>query len=150
MERIWIVMGSTGEYSDRTEWPVLAFTSEADARVHIAALDVRMQQMPQDWKDNRWDYNDEIAAHMAPLDPGFSLNYSGTSYFCYEVKVAGGYAALLTDATTEIERLRLCIDPKTRCDRCDGVGRLMYGDDCPDCAAAGHRAASAHQHKETT
>jgi hypothetical protein len=81
-------MGSTGEYSDRIEWPVMAFTSEAAAQAHITALDVRMQQMPQKWRDDRWDHDTEITAYMAPLDPGFRLDYTGTIYLYYEVKVA--------------------------------------------------------------
>lgn len=58
--------------------------------------------------------------------------------------------SLLSDAINEIERLRSCVDPRTRCDRCDGTGRLMYGDQCPDCSAAGHRARmSANQQNQT-
>lgn len=88
MERIWIVMGSTGEYSDRTEWPVIAFTTEEAAKAHIAALDVKMQDIPQDWREERWLNDDNIKAHMAPLDPAFAMDYTGTSYFFYEVPVA--------------------------------------------------------------
>ena len=92
MERVWIVMGSTGEYSDRTEWPVVAFTSEEAAKARIAALDVKMQQVPQEWRENRWANEDKIKAHMATLDPGFSMEYTsmeytGTYYFFYEVPV---------------------------------------------------------------
>lgn len=87
MERIWIVMGSTGEYSDRREWPVIAFTSEDAAKERIAALDVRMQQIPQEWRDDRWEHEVKIKEHMAPLDPNFSMDYTGTSYFFYEVEV---------------------------------------------------------------
>lgn len=87
MDKVWIVMGSTGEYSDRTEWPVIAFSSEAAAKERIAALDARMQQMPEDWREERGKFGTEIKAHMAPLDPGFSMDYTGTSYFFYEVDV---------------------------------------------------------------
>lgn len=87
MERIWIVMGSTGEYSDRTEWPVVAFTTESAAKARIAALDVKMQEIPQHWRENRWEHEDEIKAHMASLDPGFRMDYTGTRYFVYEVPV---------------------------------------------------------------
>ena len=88
MDKVWIVMGSTGEYSDRREWPVIAFTAEAAAKEHIAVLDVRMQQMPQEWREDRWEHEEKIKAHMAPLDPNFSMDYTGTSYFFYEVDVA--------------------------------------------------------------
>lgn len=32
--KIYIVMGTHGEYSDRTEWPVIALTSNDDAMVY--------------------------------------------------------------------------------------------------------------------
>ena len=87
MEKVWIVMGSTGEYSDRREWPVVAFMSEAAAKDRIAALDVRMQEMPQQWREVRWDHEGDMKAHMAALDPDFVMDYTGTSYFFYEVEV---------------------------------------------------------------
>lgn len=96
MDKVWIVMGSTGEYSDRTEWPVIAFTSEAAAKGRIADLDTRMQQMPQEWREDRWDHEDEIKAHMSQLDPGFQTRYTGTSYFFYEVDVAQTTASVPT------------------------------------------------------
>ncbi len=90
METVWIVMGSTGEYSDRQEWPVIAFTSEAGAKERIAALDVRMQEMPPEWREDRWEIETEkkIKAHMGTLDPDFQTGYAGTSYFFYKVDVA--------------------------------------------------------------
>lgn len=88
MDKVWIVMGSAGGYSDRTEWPVIAFTSEAAARDRISALDAKMQQMPQEWRGDRWHHKDKIKAHMASLDPCFSMGYTGTHYFFYEVPVA--------------------------------------------------------------
>lgn len=85
MDRIWIVMGSTGEYSDRNEWPVAAFASEEDAQARVIALDVRMQQMPPEWRDDRWDYQDEIRVHMQALSRNFNMDYTGTSYSYFEV-----------------------------------------------------------------
>lgn len=88
MDRVWIVMGSTGEYSDRTEWPVIAVTSEAAAKERITELEVKMQQMPQEWREERWEHEDKIKAHMASLDASFLMDYTGTHYFFYEVPVA--------------------------------------------------------------
>lgn len=88
MERVWIVMGSTGEYSDRTEWPVVAFTSEDAAKARIEALGVRMQGMPKEWHEDRWEHEDAMKAHMTALDPGFATDYTGTRYFIYDVPIA--------------------------------------------------------------
>lgn len=37
-ETIWLVLGSSGEYSDRDEWQVVAFRAEADAQAKCDAL----------------------------------------------------------------------------------------------------------------
>lgn len=88
MNKVWVVMGSTGEFSDRTEWPVIGFTSEIGAMECIAALDEKMQQMPQEWRKDRWAHQSKIKAHMAALDPQFMMDYTGTKYFFYEVEIA--------------------------------------------------------------
>ena len=37
-ESVWVVMASTGEYSDRSEGPVCAYLTEAKARDRVEAL----------------------------------------------------------------------------------------------------------------
>lgn len=82
MRRVWVVSGSTGEYSDRNEWLVAAFASEDAAKARIIALDQRMQEMPQQWKEGSWGEHDgKMKEHMALLDPNFCIDYTGTRYF---------------------------------------------------------------------
>ncbi len=85
---IWVVMGTTGEYSDRNEWPVVAFADKAKAEARIIACTEEANkryansQVPDD--DNGWSsYNTKDN----PLDPHMKIDYTGTSYFHYEVEV---------------------------------------------------------------
>jgi hypothetical protein len=81
---VWIVFGSTGEYSDRREWMVEAHSTEEGAKKRIARLDLLMQEIgPQvDW----YDYQRQEAAVRAMKehpegDPDFRQDYTGTSYY---------------------------------------------------------------------
>lgn len=76
----YVVIGTTGEYSDRSEWPVAVVASEQAAESYITALDQQYQRMPRRWHGRSWEYQDEIRAHMS-LDPKFHCDYTGTSYF---------------------------------------------------------------------
>lgn len=42
MSKVYVVMGSHGEYSDRSEWCVAAYLDEALAKAHEAALDAAL------------------------------------------------------------------------------------------------------------
>lgn len=44
----WVVMATSGDYSDRREWPVLGFTRETKAKDHVAKLTqlARVQAKP--------------------------------------------------------------------------------------------------------
>ena len=38
MKFIWLVWGTRGEYSDRDEWPIAAYTDESSAQAAVVAL----------------------------------------------------------------------------------------------------------------
>jgi hypothetical protein len=76
-------MGSTGEYSDRSEWAVMAYLDEAAAQAHVVNAERRAKeifalrtgwQMPEGAKNE--------------FDPHMSMDYTGTSYFIYTVPLA--------------------------------------------------------------
>jgi hypothetical protein len=84
--KICLVMGTTGEYSDRTEWVVAAFISRAMAHQYAE-------------KANQWciennvsmngtkpkDLNRNFDHHAVnPYDKVFSYSYTGTDYFVVE------------------------------------------------------------------
>ena len=81
---IYIVSGSTGEYSDRCDWLVDAHTTEQAAKDRITQLDALMQETGvlafpyADWKE-KMDRIDAMKTHLNG-DPFFSCDYTGTSY----------------------------------------------------------------------
>ncbi len=80
MGKVYIVYGSSGEYSDRTEWAVAVVETEDDAKAYVAALDEQYKQIPQEMHEARWCHEDEMKAIMT-LDPCFESDYTGTHYF---------------------------------------------------------------------
>ena len=44
-EEIFVVRGSAGEYSDRTEWPVAAYTTEEQAQDCVVKAEMRANEI---------------------------------------------------------------------------------------------------------
>lgn len=87
---LWIVYGSSGEYSDRPEWNVAVVESEACAQAMVTMLSQQYRSIPRSWMNSRWEHEDEMRAIMT-LDPQFEGDYTGTIYYY-------GSAPLLTQA----------------------------------------------------
>ncbi len=85
-EKIWMVGGTTGEYSDRTEWVVDAWRSEVEAQARIAFLTNKMQELGI---SRRMDYDirQEAVEKMRQFDEAFSHDYTGTSYYICELEL---------------------------------------------------------------
>lgn len=88
MSKIWVVMGTTGEYSDRNDWPVVAFPDKARAEARIVACtqeaNKRFSESQVPDESNDWSsYNTDNNV----LDPNMKMDYTGTSYFHYEVEI---------------------------------------------------------------
>jgi uncharacterized protein YllA (UPF0747 family) len=79
---IWIVYGSTGEYSDRSEWPVDAHRTEAAAQARVKALTEALQASGIE-RMTRWEdeWHTAVDAFKAAHDPRFSIDYTGTSWY---------------------------------------------------------------------
>ena len=81
---IWVVHGSTGEYSDRYEWSVKAFVDEESAKNYVLFLTRERQKLPtQDW-----DTRGEVERLMRAIDPCFSEDYTGTHWFVSSVPLS--------------------------------------------------------------
>ena len=85
MKTIYVVEGSTGEYSDRSEWPVRAFTSEEKAKKFVEALAAWCDK--NGCGENRGDSYWEARDKGHPLDPSFNSDYTGTRYTYYSVEL---------------------------------------------------------------
>lgn len=73
MAFIWIVIGRVGEYSDATEWPVLAFASEALAREHALSAAARVSAfLATRHVTDRYDedLSEDEAEALDSIDPG--------------------------------------------------------------------------------
>ncbi len=106
MNKIYVVMGCTGEYSDHREWPVCAYTSMELATKHS---DLAMEwahknkqqfrnslsQVYSKWFDHKKsnpddnDFNTFYANNTlkSPYDPTINMDYTGTDYFVLEVEM---------------------------------------------------------------
>lgn len=82
--KVHVVMGTTGEYSDRDEWLVRAFVSRRRAEKFALACKVRANEIVAKYPDSRWD----IPKGEHEMDPGFRADYTGTDYFvCAETEL---------------------------------------------------------------
>lgn len=88
-EKIWIVEGSTGEYSDANYWQVCAFRDEQKAKDYTEELCKLCKCI-----DTLCNYNDEYELdecgyykQIIKLDPRFIRYYTGTYYTAYEVEL---------------------------------------------------------------
>lgn len=110
--KVYVVMGTTGEYSDRKEWPVAAFTAEEGAAGLLTQLEtwcrehgchVTVRGRSHRLSDvvvadicRKWDEQEEAAREAAdwddaktnfgnPLDPAMKYVYTGVDYWVMPV-----------------------------------------------------------------
>ena len=76
--KIYVVMGTCGEYSDRSEWAVIAYYDEQKAQEHVLKASRRAKEL-QIAYDERW------VEGQNEFDPNIRLDYTGTEYFYYTV-----------------------------------------------------------------
>ena len=81
-ELIYVVFGTTGEYSDRTEWLIKAFTTEEAAKELVAKATQRANELIAT-APNRYS----IKEGSNEFDPGMQVDYTGTSYFYEKVEL---------------------------------------------------------------
>lgn len=78
--KIYLVMGTAGEYSNRSDWPVMAYFTEKKAQEHVLRADHRAKELyalyPR-YEEHR------IPKGSNEFDPQMQTDYSGTSYFIY-------------------------------------------------------------------
>jgi len=79
---IYCVFGTTGEYSDREQWPVKALRTELAAQEFcLKAKDLcRKFDECNSLNDGRNKFNH-------PMDPNFQCTYTGTSYDYYTMEL---------------------------------------------------------------
>jgi hypothetical protein len=83
-KKIWVVRGTTGEYSDRSEWPVCAYKDEQKAKDHAEMATKRAKEIEATRK-NRYPR----CEGLNEFDPNMSIDYTGTEYFIEEMELKG-------------------------------------------------------------
>lgn len=78
-----VVIGSTGEYSDRSEWLVRAFRDEAAAREWAEKAATRAKEI-EAVRGSRYDVDPD----SNEFDPHMTMDYTGTSYYVQDVPLA--------------------------------------------------------------
>ncbi len=85
--KVYIVIGDTGEYSDRTEWPVIAYMDENKAVAHVARLDTWLVENKVSRNHGDVLSYEERDNLKTPDDPHFSSDYTGTRYCVMAVDI---------------------------------------------------------------
>jgi hypothetical protein len=74
MAEMYVVMGTTGEYSDRTEWPIAVYAYEALAKQHVGRATVAGNTSIAE--------SGRYGPHpTTPLLGEFRSDYTGTSFY---------------------------------------------------------------------
>ena len=86
--KIYIVEGSTGEYSDHCEWAVKAFVSEQKAKDLVTKASEVANEIFACSELDRSDikYVDRWKA-TNPFDLGMQMDYNGTRYKYYDIEL---------------------------------------------------------------
>lgn len=82
MIEVHVVEGTTGEYEDRTEWPVVGFTDRARAEAFCKSINKWCQE--RSLHVHRYS-GDDVPTN--PYDPHMQVDYTGTEYHLYTVTV---------------------------------------------------------------
>ena len=90
-DKVWIVQGSTGEYSDHCEWVVAGFYDEQKAQRLVVEAQARANEIHQ-LKESSWEKWYELRekeddAIKNEFDPQMQLDYTGTHYICFAVEI---------------------------------------------------------------
>jgi hypothetical protein len=79
-DSIFLVTGQCGEYSDRSEWIVCWFPTEAEAVAYAELCRSQYLALTEDDKHElRWQDPNTFRSKVA-ADPYFTTDYTGTTY----------------------------------------------------------------------
>ena len=84
MNKVYVVMGGTGEYSDHREWAVKAFLDPDRAADLVVKASARARELVADgWRSWDDDFKDVRNEH----DPRMDVDYNGVRYEVMEVEL---------------------------------------------------------------
>jgi hypothetical protein len=99
---VYVVSGSTGEYSDQYNWPVAAYKEEEMAQQHVTAAEAWARVFEQEVNaSDKWrgELVEEVRKKGgAPHDPNFEMDYTGTHYYYTKVPLATKFVPQIEEA----------------------------------------------------
>ena len=81
---IFVVEGSTGEYSDHCEWPVVAYTDEEQAKLHVQKATERAKELMARVGD-KYEWSELSGKQLNEWDRNMYVDYTGVNYRYYSV-----------------------------------------------------------------
>jgi len=99
IDKVWVLFGTTGEYSDRSEWVVRGYLNEADAEADCAALNAIAKDIGggRDWAS----LHEAVAERLTPHDASADMDYTGTEYSVSEVPIVASRTMPAPDPETK-------------------------------------------------
>ena len=92
MSEIFVVQGSTGEYSDHREWLIKAFVKELAAQDFVEKVSARAREITQaeetarDARDYSF-YDRKDPKFVNELDKDMQIDYTGVEYTYFPVEL---------------------------------------------------------------
>ena len=80
-ETVYVVFGETGEYSDRSDWPVKAYLSQQVAQELVVKATARANEL------FAYHYRDYKVSGVNEFDQNMRMDYTGTKYYICEVEL---------------------------------------------------------------
>ncbi len=93
MKKVYVVFGYTGEYSDRSEWPVCAYLDGSLAEEH-AKRAVEEALKIEGKRGSRYSMLSPLNG-TNPYDPGMKMDYTGTWYDVVVTELRKAWPAVL-------------------------------------------------------
>jgi hypothetical protein len=81
---IFVVEGSTGEYSDHREWLVKAYTNETKAIEHILLASQEANKLFVKYNSDDYAYGDSLENKY---DPYMQMDYTGVRYRYHSIEL---------------------------------------------------------------
>jgi len=83
VNKVYMVWGSTGEYSDHCTWIVATFTSEQRANTFCERANAWLKEHKahSEQPEASRTYYDHTLPGKNPYDPKMEMDYTGTDYF---------------------------------------------------------------------
>ena len=87
MRKKYVVIGTTGEYSDRSEWLVKAFNTESEAKVYVVLCEAQGRLAELARNKGEIDTWGDIPERYLKYDKAMYIDYTGVSYYYEEVEL---------------------------------------------------------------